>query len=132
MRTPAECYRDTCRERSRSWKPAALGYPQSIANLRPSRRSGEASIEDIMENAMRVPAGGLAQPAVNRNGGELADLLLRERQRDRVRINASNSAHRDRHLALAPQVASFENEVGDGVLAVDEEPVDVADVVAIG
>ena len=74
----------------------------------------------------------LLQPAVHRDGREVADLVLRERQRDRVRVDPSNRAHRDRHFPLAPQMASFENEVGDGVLAVDEEPVDMANVVAIG
>jgi hypothetical protein len=86
----------------------------------------------MMRTHLRDEFELLLQPAVHRDGRELADLVLRERQRDRVRVNTSNCADRDRHFPLAPQMASFENEVGDGVLAVDEEPVDVAEAVAIG
>src|SRR5215217_5558546 len=62
---------------------------------------------------------------------EVADLVLRQPDRDGVGIDAGDEVDRDRDLAPAPEVAPLQHEVRD-VVAVDEEAVDLAEVMAVG
>ena len=53
---------------------------------------------------------------VDGHGREFADLVLREREGDRVVVDVRDRADRDRHLPLAPQVAALQHEVRDRVV----------------
>src|SRR5262249_12626803 len=62
---------------------------------------------------------------------QLPDLVLRELDGHAVRLDLRDRADRDRHLPSSPEVAALEHEVGDLIVVVDEEPVDVAYVVTV-
>ena len=64
-------------------------------------------------------------------GLERPDLVLGEREHDRVGLHARDRADRDHDLTLAPQVAVLEHEVSDVVVVVDDEAVDVAEVMPV-
>ena len=93
---------------------------------------------DDIAVAARAGAAPLAEaglsgpaPAVHAVGRQLADLVLRQPQDDLVRLDLLHRADRDRDLAPPPQVAALEHDVGDVVLGVDDEAVDVPEVVAV-
>jgi hypothetical protein len=57
--------------------------------------------------------------------------LTRQAQRDFVAFDPGDRADRDQHLAPLPWVTLLEHDVGDQLVIVDEESVDVAEVVAV-
>src|SRR5262245_23280592 len=73
----------------------------------------------------------LTRPAVNGHRREFADLVLRETERDRVGIDVRYGIDRDRHLSPAPEMAALEHEVRDRVVVADEEPVHLAELMAV-
>jgi hypothetical protein len=69
---------------------------------------------------------------VDRPRLELLDLVLGDAERYPVALDPLGGADRDHDLALAPEMPVLEHEVGDVLLVVDEESLDVSQVSAVG
>jgi hypothetical protein len=72
-----------------------------------------------------------ARPAPDRHWRQRAHFVLRQAQCDCVGLDPGDRADRNQHFAPLPRVSLLEHDVGDQLVVVDEEPVDVAEVVAV-
>src|SRR4051812_37435732 len=117
------------REANETTRPTA-----AVSTSRPAIARGANALASFAGSGSAIgpPLAAVASPAMDAHRLQLPDVLLGERQHDGIGVDPLDRTDRDRHLALAPEVAVLEHERGDVLVAVDDESVDVAEVVAVG